>query len=181
MLEGERINLGPIKREYIEHYLKWFNDPEIIQYLLMYLPMTRVMEEEWFENLKNQNNDIYFAILIPKDTDAEKHIGNCGIHKINWKNRVGSAGIVIGEKEYQGKGYGTEAMELLLKYGFNTLNLNRIELEVYDFNIRAIKSYKKLDFIEEGRKRQAVWINGRYHDEIIMAILKEEWKDRSKK
>ena len=178
MLEGERIKLGPIKREYIEHYLKWFNNPEITQYLLMYLPMTRVMEEEWLENLKDQNNDVYFAILISKDIDTEKHIGNCGIHRIDWKNRVGCAGIVIGEKEYQGKGFGIEAMELLLRYGFNTLNLNRIELEVYDFNIRAIKSYEKLDFIEEGRKRQAVWINGRYHDQIIMAILKEEWKDR---
>ena len=68
-------------------------------------------------------------------------------------------------------------MELLVEYGFNILNLNRIELEVYDFNIQAIKSYKKVGFLEEGQKRQATYINGEYHGVIIMSILKEEWKE----
>ena len=69
---------------------------------------------------------------------------------------------------------------LLLEYGFNIVNLNRIELAVYDYNVKAIKSYKKAGFIEEGRKRQFMWYNGRYHDEIIMSILAEEWREISK-
>jgi len=71
-------------------------------------------------------------------------------------------------------------MEMLVEYGFNTLNMNRIELTVYEFNIRAYKSYQKAGFIEEGRKRQARYHNGKYHDEIIMAILREEWGTKVK-
>jgi len=171
MLKGKRISLAPIKREYIESFLKWFNDPEITQYLIMYRPLTRMEEEDWFENLKNSEDSIRFSIVIPHEDGSEKLIGNCGLHKIDWKNRVAEAGIVIGEKEYQSKGFGTEAMELLLEYGFKTVNLNRIELDTYAFNVRALKSYKKVGFIEEGRKRQFMWNKGKYHDAIMISIL----------
>ncbi|MFX0134487.1 MAG: GNAT family N-acetyltransferase [Candidatus Hodarchaeota archaeon] len=181
MLRGKNVKLGPIKREYIDSFLKWFNDPELTQYLARYLPMTRMEEEEWIENLKNRKDTVHFSIVIPNEDDQEKLIGNCGIHNIDWKNRVGQLGIAIGDKDYQNKGYGTEAMELLIEYGFYTLNLNRIELFTYDFNVRAIKSYKKVGFIEEGRKRQFIWINGKYHDAIVMGILAEDWKERIKK
>jgi RimJ/RimL family protein N-acetyltransferase len=175
MLKGERITLGPVKREYIEPYLKWFNDPEITQYLSMYRPLTRMWEEDWFENLKNRDDTIVFSILIHDENNGEKLIGNCGIHRIDWKNRVAEVGITIGEKEYQSKGYGTEAMETLLDYTFKTLNLNRIQLRVYDFNSRAISSYNKIGFVKEGRMRKAFFIKGEYHDIIFMSILQDEW------
>ncbi len=174
MLEGNRVRLTSIKREYIDVFLEWINDPEIAQYLMFYRPITREMEEEWYNSRQKQENSIIFSILVNARTDDEKLIGNCGI-ELDWKNRVGNCGIVIGEKEYLDKGYGTEAMQLLIEYGFNTLNLNRIELIVYDFNVRAIKSYKKVGFREEGRRRQANYTNGEYHDIIIMGILKDEW------
>lgn len=174
MLRGNRVKLGPIKREYIDSYLKWFNDPEITQYLVMYRPLTRMWEEDWLENLKDRTDTIIFSISLLDDT----HIGNCGLHAIDWKNRFGEAGITIGEKEYQGKGYGTEAMEILLEYGFNTVNLNRIQLRVYDFNIRAIKSYRNIGFIEEGRLRKAIFNKGEYHDILMMSILREEWNNK---
>ena len=142
--------------------------------------MTRMAEEAWMENLKNREDTILFSIVIPNEDDSDELIGNCGIHNIDWRNRSGEVGIVIGEKEYQNKGYGTEAMELILEYAFNTVNLNRIELIVYDFNVRAIKLYKKLGFIEEGRKRQFLWIRGRFCDAIIMSILAKEWKEKKK-
>lgn len=179
MLRGKRAKLSPIKRHHIESFLKWFNDPEITQYLIAYRPMTRMAEEEWIENLKN-NDNIHFSIVVPNEDGSEKLIGNCGLHNIDWKNRVGEVGIVIGEKEYQNKGFGTEAMEILLEYGFNTVNLNRIELYTYSFNIAALKSYKKVGFIEEGKKRQSIWINGSYHDAIMMGILVEEWREKKK-
>ena len=175
MLRGKNVILSPMKKEYIETFLKWINDPEIMQYLLLYRPMTKEMEEEWYESLKQRENDFLFSILIPQKDDSEKLIGNCGIHRINWINRVGTAGIMIGEKEEQGKGYGTEAMRLLIDYGFSALNLNRIELKLYNYNTKAIKSYQKAGFVEEGCKRQAVWKNGKYHDLIIMSILRDEW------
>lgn len=180
MLKGERVTLGPVKREYIESYLKWLNDPELTQYLAAYLPLTRMKEEDWIESLKNRNDTIIFAITITEENGVEKHIGNCGLHDIDWKNRFTEVGIMIGEKEYQGKGFGTEAMELIIRYGFETVNLNRIQLHVYDFNIRAIKSYLKIGFIEEGRMRQGQFKNGKYHDMILMSMLYEEWIKKTK-
>jgi RimJ/RimL family protein N-acetyltransferase len=181
MLRGKRVILGPIKREYIDSFLKWFNDLEITQYLVAYRPMTRMDEEEWMENLKNRENDILFGITILTEDGTEILIGNCGIHRIDWKNRVAEIGIAIGEKEYQNRGYGTEALELLVDYGFNTVNLNRLELYTYSYNIRALKSYKKVGFIEEGRRRQFIWSKGKYHDAILMGILAEDWNARTKK
>jgi len=181
MLEGERVKLGPIKREYIDAFLKWFNDPEILQYLAGFLPMTRMAEEEWMENLKNRDDTIRFSIVLPQEDGSEKLIGNCGIHNIDWKNRVADVGIVIGEKEYQNKGFGTEAMELLLEYAFNTVNLHRIELYTYEYNDRAIKSYTKVGFVEEGRRRQFMYFKGKYYDAILMGILAEEWNEKKNK
>jgi RimJ/RimL family protein N-acetyltransferase len=87
-------------------------------------------------------------------------------------------GIAIGDLKMASKGLGTEAIRLMLDYGFRTLNLHRIELFVHDFNERAQKAYKKLGFVEEGRKREALYSDGKYHDEILMAILKEEWMEK---
>ncbi|KKK69732.1 hypothetical protein LCGC14_2931110 [marine sediment metagenome] len=98
MLRGKRISLTPIKREYLKFFLKWFNDPEITQYLVMYRPLTQMEEEDGLEDLKNSKDTIHFSIIISNKHGSEILIGNCGIHNINWKNRVGEAGIVIGEK-----------------------------------------------------------------------------------
>jgi RimJ/RimL family protein N-acetyltransferase len=174
MLKGENIILVPPRREFIDIYLKWMTDPEITQYLMIFRPITREIEEEWFNSLKNNPNSFLFSIIFPKE-NLEILIGNCSID-VDWKNRVGNCGIVIGEKEYQGRGYGTEAMKLLVSYGFNTLNLNRIELETYSFNTRAFKSYLRVGYKEEGRRRQAIYVDGEYYDSIFFGILKEEWK-----
>ncbi len=180
MIIGKRIKFAPLRREDIDIFLKWFNDPEITQYLIMYKPLTRDFEEEWFDKLKHDENSVYFSILLLDEKFLNKIIGNCAIQNINSKNRSCSVGITIGEKEFQNKGYGTEAMEMLVEYGFNTLNLNRIELILYEFNIRAYKSYQKVGFIEEGRKRQARYHNGNYHDEIMMSILREDWENKAR-
>ena len=172
MLKGKNVILAPLKREYIDKFLEWLNDPEITQQLMGFRPLTRDMEEDWYTSLKERKNDIIFSILI----NQTQLVGNCSIMEIMWKDRMGTCGIFIGEKAEQGKGYGTEAMNLLIDYGFNTLNLNRLDLKVNDFNSRAIKCYKKVGFIEEGRMRQSCFRNGEYHDQIIMSILRSEWK-----
>ena len=180
MLKGRKVKLAPIERKHIDLFLKWFNDPEVTQYLTMYKPMTRHMEEEWYDALKHKEDAVYFSIQIINEEEFDKVIGNCAIHNIDCRNRAASCGITIGDKNYQNKGYGTEAMELLVEYGFHILNLNRIELSVYDFNTRAFKTYQKVGFVEEGRKRQARYHNGKYQDEIMMAIVKEDWENKVK-
>ena len=180
MIKGKRIKFAPLERKHIDVFLKWFNDPEITQYLLMYKPITRDWEEEWFDALKHKEDMVHFSIYILDQEEPEKIIGNCAIHNIDAKNRACSCGITIGEKDYQNKGYGSEAMEMLVEYGFNTLNMNRIELSVWEYNTRAYKAYQKVGFVEEGRKRQARYQNGKYYDEIIMAILREDWEKKER-
>ena len=95
---------------------------------------------------------------------------------IDLLNGKSAVRISIFNKDYLGEGYGTEAMSLLIKYGFNNLNLNRIGLDVFSFNERAIGSYKKLGFQEEGRIREDLFYDGEYHDAILMGLLKREFK-----
>ena len=173
MLIGDRIKLVPLESKNIPIFLKWMNDQEILQYLAgNNRPLTIEEEQEWFAQIKNKKNAYYFSIIIKEN---EKLIGNCSFD-VDWKNRVGGMGIVIGEKQYQNQGYGTEAIKLVVKHAFEELNLNRMELQVYSNNPRALKCYEKVRFAVEGRKRQFVFIHGEYHDAIIMGLLKEEWE-----
>jgi RimJ/RimL family protein N-acetyltransferase len=107
-------------------------------------------------------------------------IGNCGVFGIELTHRSAELGIMIGDKSEWNKGYGAEAMTLLLRHCFETLNLNRAFLRVYEDNIRAVRSYEKAGFILEGRQRQAVYKNGKYEDVLFMSVLRSEWDKRMK-
>ena len=105
MIRGERIRLRAIEREDIPAFVRWFNDPEVRHYLEMYLPMSKAGEEQWFEaHLKDESSQI-FAI----ETDEGELVGNIGLGDLDWKNRSATLGIVIAEKEYWGRGYGSDA------------------------------------------------------------------------
>jgi len=177
MLRGKSVLLRPVKRSDISYFLKWFNDPEVIQYLCLYLPMTEMSEEKYIEELgtTRAGTDARFVIEAIEGAST-KPIGNCGLHKICPKDHNATFGIVIGEKDYWNKGHGTEATRLLIDYGFQQLNLHRISSAAFAFNERSIKLHKKVGFREEGRLRQAMFKNGQYHDELQFGILREEWK-----
>jgi len=179
MLKSKNVLLRPFKRADISHFLKWFNDPEIVQYLDMYLPITEMSEEKFIEELGTTrvNSDVLFVIEAIEGASA-KPIGNCGLHQINPKDRNAIFGIVIGEKDYWSKSYGTDAAKLAINYGFQQLNLHRISSAAVAFNERSIKFHKKLGFQEEGRLRQAMFKNGQYHDRVEFGLLREEWKGR---
>ena len=109
-----------------------------------------------------------------KDGDGWTLIGNCAVFDLDWAARSAELGIMIGEKSVWNQGYGTEVMTLLLKHGFETLNLNRVCLRVYAENVRARRAYVKAGFVEEGCMRQAVYKYGRYDDVILMSVLASE-------
>lgn len=176
MWRGEKIELAEIKREYVPKYVEWFNDWEMVQYLMPGIPLPMTLEEEtqWYDSRgKNKDKSIIFAILALPDKNL---IGNVGLHDLDFKNRRAAFGISIGDKAYWGKGYGTDATRTIVKYGFEQLGLNRIELEVYDFNPRAIRAYEKAGFQRDGIRRQALYRNGGFHDIYVMSILREEWQ-----
>ena len=179
MLKGKKVFLRPVERSDLSVFLKWFNDLEVIQCLGGFRPITEIEEERWIEELgtTRKERDIVFVIEI---LDLGKPIGTCGLHRIDHKNQNADFGIAIGEKRYWNKGYGTEAAELIIDYGFKHLNLNRISSAVFDFNERSIKLHKKVGFREEGRRRKYVFINGQFHDSILFGLLREEWKEKRK-
>ncbi len=174
MLYGQGVRLRAMEREDIAAFVRWFNDPEVRQYMLVYAPMSTAQEERWFEGRLDAKDDYYFGIEALVDGDWV-HIGNIGLHAVDWKNRVTTFAIIIGEKQYWGRGYGTEATRIILRFAFHELNLHRVELEVFDFNPRAIRAYEKAGFRREGTRRQAHYHDGRYHDAHTMAILRQEF------
>lgn len=176
MLKGKKVLLRPIRKSDISLLLKWFNDPETTKYLGLYLPVTEVEEEKWIEELATikRGIDIVFIIEVIEN-NSTKPIGNCGLYKINQKDQTAELAIVIGEKEYLGKGYGTETAQILIEYGFQQLNLNRISASVLESNEKAINLLKKIGFKVEGRLRKARFKNGKFYDQILFALLREEW------
>lgn len=155
---------------------QWVNDPDIVCHLsdIFLYPHPEQSTEAYLDAALEGNSDSKGFVIADPSTEA--YIGQLGLDSIDWKNRVGRVGIVIGSTEQMGRGYGTEAMKLLVNFAFLEMNLNRLELEVYDFNVRAIRSYLSCGFVQEGRLRERIYKNGRYHDVIQMGILKTDWK-----
>jgi RimJ/RimL family protein N-acetyltransferase len=176
-LEGKNIYLRPLDMDDLETFYVWFNNPDLRQYLLLPFPITKAGEQDFLEKAMRDENNVILSIIVKK---GDKLIGNIGLHQmhtpVNKVSKRAMLGIAIGDLEEASKGFGTEAIKLMLDYGFNSLNLHRIELTVFDFNERAFKAYKKIGFKEEGTKREALYLKGKYHDLIMMAILKKEWK-----
>ena len=171
-IEGERLYLSPINEEDVETYVKWMNDFNVTDGLGISHNITTISgEKEWIQNT-TKSNDIQLAI-VKKENDTL--IGNCSLHQINHYKKTATLGIFIGEEQERNKGYGTETVKLLIKYGFEYLNLNNIMLQVYSFNERAIKSYKKAGFKEFGRRHNVLTIKNKLYDEIYMEILKEDY------
>ncbi len=172
MIKGEKVRLRAIERGDIPVFVRWFNDPEVLQYLSLYMPMSAAEEERWFERQLDAQDRKVLAI----ETAEGVHIGNIGLHDIDWKNRQAELGIAIGEKAYWGLGYGSDAIRTLLRFAFAEMNLHRIYLRVFDDNKRAIHCYEKCSFKLEGRLRECVYKDGQYHDQLLMSILQDEFR-----
>ena len=171
-LIGERIYLSPLCIEDAEQFTEWLNDFEVTDYTgrsgqIMTLEGERKFLEE------NANAEATFSIIT---LDGDKLIGNVGLARLHQTHRTATLGIFIGDKEFLNEGYGTEAIRLLLDYGFNYMNLHSINLNLMSFNIRAQKCYEKCGFKETGRIRESRFINGRYYDVITMDILADEFQ-----
>ena len=114
----------------------------------------------------------YFSIRTLED---DKLIGEIGLDVVNWPGRDAFVGLGIGETEYWSKGYGTDVMNVLLRFAFTEINLRRVSLGVFEYNPRAIRSYEKAGFRHEGRLRRLLNREGRRWDNLFMGILREEW------
>lgn len=183
MIYGDQIRLRAIEKEDLPDFVRWLNDPEVRQGLNLYLPLSAADEEDWFQQQRKLDpEERALAIEVQTEPDSEWHfIGNCGLLNLSWRDRSAEIGIHIGDKTFWNRGYGTKAVKLLLRHGFQTLNLHRLWLRVFDSNQRAIRVYHKAGFVPEGTFRQAHYQDGQYQDVQIMSVLHGEWKEQQKK
>ena len=175
MIAGEKVRLRPIEREDLPLFVEWFADPDVRRHLLVYLPFSLAQEERWFENLVTRL-ERQETVLLAIETADGVHIGNIGLHDINWKDRSAEMGIVIGEKAYWNQGYGTDAIRTFLGVAFGEMNLHRVFLRVDADHAPGIRCYEKAGFRREGTLRETVFKDGVYVDQHIMGILRTEYR-----
>lgn len=175
-LVGDRLYLSPkgTSDEEIEKFTEWMNDFQITDYVGRSSQVfTLEIEKEWLERASKDNKNVLFNIV---ELNTNKLIGTIGLENINSVQRAAELGIFIGDSEFRGSGYGTEAIKLLLEYGFKYLNLHSIRLSLVAVNERAHKCYLKCGFKDVGFNRDRFFINGKYFDMLHMDILEDEFE-----
>ncbi|MBN1261555.1 MAG: GNAT family N-acetyltransferase [Anaerolineae bacterium] len=173
---GKKVRLRPSEREDIPQFVTWLSNPELRHYVTVRY-VSEALEERWFEGMVQSAagrtpSRLHFVI---ETLDTGQPIGVVGLEDIDWLDRCAEFGIIVGEPEFWGLGYGSDALRVLLEVGFHWYNLHRIFLRVVAANQRAIRSYEKCGFHLEGRLREATFIDGTYHDLLIMSVLSHEY------
>ena len=178
ILRGKNVLLRPYRRSDLSGILSWTNDTEATRYL------TEIFDQPYTE--KNGEDFLNYALsggsermmFVMADPVTEEYWGQISLEHISRRDGTAEVGVVLAKEEHRGKGIGREALSLLLRYAFDTLGLRRVELTVFAENSRARLCYLKAGFIEEGVARQKTWKNGKFHDIVSMAILRDEWAKR---
>ena len=177
LFKGQLVRLSAEEPQVIaESFVRWQRDSEFHR-LLTSSPagITSIPRvTEWVEKMLNERKErnFYFGIRTLED---DRLIGDMALEINLWSHGYTYVGIGLGEREDWGKGYGTDAMRILLRYAFNELNLPRVTLDVFEYNPRAIRSYEKVGFVHEGRVRQLLLREGRRWDLIYMGITRQDW------
>ena len=174
MLEGKLVRLRALESTDLERAYTWINDREVTHYLAARFPLSLADERRWLE--EGPTNSSAGGVRLAIETKEGVHIGNCDLHRVHAEDRKAGLGIMIGEKEYWGRGFGTDTMLTLLRFAFEQMNLHKVALGVFEFNERGLAMYAKLGFVEEGRFRDNLFQDGRYWDLVRMSILRREYE-----
>jgi len=178
ILHGERIYLRSGERADIPLFVSWFNDLRTTRTLIFLGPMGTASEEAWFTQMsEHHGKDRWFFVICRLEDD--RAVGSIDLHQVDYRNGSCSLGIAIGDPAETGQGYGSDALRTILGFGFDQLRLERIELEVYDFNAEARRLYERVGFRHEGTSRHALYSDGALHDVHRMSVLRDEWAGRS--
>ena len=171
---GEKIYLRGLERADLEgDYFQWLNDYEVTKFLESgRFPYTKEALEEYYRNTALSNNNVIFAII---DGETDKHIGNIKLGPINWITRISPLGIMIGNKDFWGKGCGTEAIRLVLDYAFKRLNLHKVTAGMAAIHQASIKAFQKAGFEIEGQAKSQFSVDGEYCDSLYIGITKEDF------
>lgn len=172
-MKNKRVYLRALEPEDYKRSVVWRNDDEIWSMLggRKYY-VSEAYEQKWVNDAIFNSRDIRLAVC---DAETDTYIGNVYLTDIDYVNKSAESHILIGDKDYWGKGIATDAYRLLLEYAFEELGLNRIEALVLDTNTASIRMHKKCGYMEEGIKRSSIYKNGTYHNQIILSILRSEY------
>ncbi len=176
-LEGERVFLRPIESSDAELIHRWRSDAEVAALAGIAMPVSLAQVEKRTERLAETMGDERYDFIICLLAD-ERPIGAAMLFDLDLLNGSAELGIFIGEKAEWGNGYGTDAVNALVDFGFGSLRLERIWLNVWTENDRARRAYEKAGFVREGTLRHDRYEGGRYTDGHVMSILHDEWQSR---
>lgn len=173
-IEGHRVVLRRHEPGNVAAFDRWYSDPEIVR-LTRHQdgPMPSEQIRRFFEARVAGPGSLALAIHL---RDSGRLIGTCALSQLDGDNGSALFHITIGERDCWGRGYGSEATALMLEHAFANLGLHRVALSVFSFNVRALRAYRRLGFITEGRAREAIWRDGRFWDEILMSMLEDDWR-----
>ncbi len=179
-LIGPRVMLREYQSEDFASIRTWVNDAQVTRYLStrFWAPQTTVDTQEFLSRMMQSSHNAFNYVIA--DAQDGRYIGQLDMFRVDWRLRQGEVGMVIAGGEDRGRGYGTEALELLADFAFTSLGLERIELEVHMDNAAALRCYQKAGFTLEGVKRHAYYNDGRFTDLGMMSILREDWQSRRK-
>jgi RimJ/RimL family protein N-acetyltransferase len=181
LFQGELVRLAAVNPETDSKlFATWARDAEYLR-MLDTSPVRQWSEKQykkWFkEDLEKENRDEFLFLIRTLEND--KAIGFIELDGVHWSHGDAYVGIGIGEREYWSKGYGTDAMNVILRFAFDELNLHRVSLNVFEYNQRAVRSYEKVGFVVEGCERQFLRRAGRRWDMVFMGILRTEWEEKN--
>ncbi len=174
IIRGERVYLRPAERSDLATFVRWLNEADTVRYLGMVAPMSLASEDRWFEGLleRQGKRDFHFVICLLADG---RPIGTAGLHQVDHEAGSAAFGIAIGDEADRNQGHGTDALRAICDFGFGSLRLERIYLDVFAPNERAVRSYERAGFVREGTQRRAHFTDGRFEDVHRMSQLRAEW------
>lgn len=171
---GKLVYFRPVERSDIDGgWHQWINDPVANEHLFGAFPINKDELQRYYEGSQPPGS-VMFAVCAKEN---DRYIGNARLGSIDWVNRICTYGRLIGDPEYRGKGYGTDALLLLLRYGFHTLGMNRIWSTADSLNAVSLRSNEKIGMKQEGRMREALYRDGAFRDTIILSMLRRDFDE----
>ncbi|HET8798870.1 MAG TPA: GNAT family protein, partial [Thermoanaerobaculia bacterium] len=171
MIAGEHVILRAFEREDAERCYRWMNDPSIVRTLKTRYPIAFQNEMEWLERAMHPSaSERHFAI---ERKDDRTHIGNASIHEIDWVSRTAAFGLFIGEPSAWNRGFGSDAVSTLVRFAFEEMNLQKLRINVFEYNDRAKHVLETHGFVQEGRLRREFYREGSYHDILVYSTFRD--------
>jgi len=171
-MKGKNVNFRKVKKEDLKLIRDWRNSPGIWEYNTQYTLLNMPQQDFWYKKILEINSD---RIMFMIESKKGLPIGICGLIHIDFEQKNAEVAIILGDKRIQGKGYGSEVLQLLLKYGFQKLKLHRISAEIFEFNKISVKLFSKLNFRYELTFHNRLWRRGRWWNVQLYSILSKEF------